>query len=131
MISRPSNIELFFKEVVEQFKRILEVAKNNTLVGIKKRLNFVDNANATWTISDNPNTKSIDISIGEVLTASSAAGLADGDYGDIVVSGVGTVMDIDSNVVGNTELRDSTALSVIGRSVNSVGDPADIAATVD
>lgn len=131
MISRPSNIELFFKEVVEQFKRILEVAKNNTLVGIKKRLNFVDNANATWTISDNPNTKSIDISIGEVLTASSAAGLTDGDYGDIVVSGVGTVMDIDSNVVGNTELRDSTALSVIGRSVNSVGDPADIAATVD
>lgn len=131
MISRPSNIELFFKEVVEQFKRILEVAKNNTLVGIKKRLNFVDTSSVTWTIADNPNTKSIDISIGEVLVASSAAGLADGDYGDITVSGTGTVMDIDANVVGNTELRDSSALSVIGRSVNSVGDPADISATVD
>jgi hypothetical protein len=128
MISRPSNIELFFKEVVEQFKRILEVAKNNTLVGIKKRLNFVDTSSVTWTIADNPNTKSIDISIG---TVTSAAGLVDGDYGDIVVSGSGATMDIDANVVGNTELRDSSALSVIGRSVNSVGDPADIVASVD
>ncbi len=129
MISRPSNIELFFKEVVEQFKRILEVAKNNTLVGIKKRLNFVDNTNATWTISDNPNTKSIDISISEVLVASSAGGLADGDYGDVIVSSTGSVMELDANVVGNTELRDSVALSVIGRSPNSAGDPADIAAS--
>ncbi len=128
MISRPSNIELFFKEVVEQFKRILEVAKNNTLIGIKKRLNFVDTPTATWTIADNPNTKSIDISIGTVALATAASGLADGDYGDIVVSGSGAAMDIDANTVGNTELRDSSALSVIGRSVNSVGDPADIVA---
>lgn len=131
MLIRRLDPDLFFKEVIDQFKQILAITKNNVLVGIKKRLNFIDTDTVTWTITDNPNTKSIDISIGEVLTASSAAGLADGDYGDIVVSGVGTVMDIDSNVVGNTELRDSTALSVIGRSTNSVGDPADIAATVD
>jgi len=37
--------------------------------------------------------------------------------------------DIAAGAVGNAELRDSAALSVIGRSANSVGDPADIATT--
>lgn len=54
--------------------------------------------------------------------------LADGDKGDIVVSGTGSVWTIDANAVGDTKLRDSAALSVIGRSANSTGDPADIAA---
>jgi len=35
------------------------------------------------------------------------------------------------NAVGNAALRDSAALSVIGRSANSAGDPADIAAGTD
>ena len=33
------------------------------------------------------------------------------------------------NIVGNTNLRDSSALSLIGRSANTVGDPADITAS--
>jgi len=37
--------------------------------------------------------------------------------------------DIAAGAVGDAELRDSAALSVIGRSANSVGDPADIATT--
>ena len=36
---------------------------------------------------------------------------------------------IAANAVTNTKLRDSGALSVIGRSANSTGDPADISAT--
>jgi hypothetical protein len=36
---------------------------------------------------------------------------------------------IDLNAVSNTIIRDGGALSVIGRSANSTGDPADIAAT--
>jgi hypothetical protein len=39
--------------------------------------------------------------------------------------------DLSDNAVTDTKLRDSAALSVIGRSVNSVGDPADIAAPAD
>lgn len=35
------------------------------------------------------------------------------------------------NAVTDTKLRDSAALSVIGRSANTVGDPADIVAAVD
>jgi hypothetical protein len=53
--------------------------------------------------------------------------VADGDYGDITVSTNGTVWTIDNNVVSDAKLRDSAALSVIGRSANSSGDPADIA----
>lgn len=56
---------------------------------------------------------------------------SDGDKGDITVSSTGTVWTIDANVVSNTKLRDSAALSVIGRSANSTGDPADIAAGTD
>lgn len=52
--------------------------------------------------------------------------------GDVTGSGVGSfATTIASNVVGNTKLRDSVALSVIGRSANSGGDPADIAASSD
>lgn len=39
------------------------------------------------------------------------------------------VHDIAADYVDNTRLRDSGALSVIGRSANSTGDPADISAT--
>lgn len=55
-------------------------------------------------------------------------GVADGDKGDITVSTSGTVWTIDNDVVSNAKLRDSAAVSVIGRSANSTGDPADIAA---
>ena len=54
--------------------------------------------------------------------------LTDGDKGDITVATNGTVWTIDDNAVTNTDLRDSGALSVIGRSANTTGDPADISA---
>lgn len=62
--------------------------------------------------------------------------------GNVTGSGVGTLTSlgngtasfattIASDVVSNTMLRNSAALSVIGRSANSTGDPADIAAGSD
>ncbi len=47
---------------------------------------------------------------------------------DITIADNGAVV-IAANAVTNTKLRDSGALSVIGRSANSTGDPADISAT--
>lgn len=41
------------------------------------------------------------------IESMSAGVLADGDYGDITVSGTGTVMSIDAGVVGTTELADT------------------------
>lgn len=49
--------------------------------------------------------------------------------GDVTKTAGGTALTIAANAVTNLHLRDSTALSVIGRSANSGGDPADIAAT--
>ena len=57
--------------------------------------------------------------------------IGDGDKGDITVSGSGSTWTIDNNAVSDADLRDSAALSVIGRSANSTGDPADIAAAND
>jgi hypothetical protein len=77
---------------------------------------------------------------GHVLTADSTApygvewaaaaggGVSDGDKGDITVSASGATWTIDNNAVTDAKLRDSAAVSVIGRSANSTGDPADIAA---
>lgn len=63
--------------------------------------------------------------------ASIPSTVADGDYGDITVSGVGTAWTIDANVVSNAKFRQSAALSVVGRSANSTGNVADIAAGTD
>lgn len=49
----------------------------------------------------------------------------------VVAFGTVDTAGITANAVTNTVLRDSAALSVIGRSANSTGDPADIAASVD
>src|SRR5690606_19245162 len=57
--------------------------------------------------------------------------IAEGDYGDISVSDEGATWTINENVVTDEKLRDSAALSVIGRASNSTGDPADIVASVD
>lgn len=101
MLIRRLDPDLFFKEVVDQFKQILTITKNNILVGIKKRLNFVDSSRVTWSITDNATNKSIDIGVSALhadtaTSSTSAAGLTDGDYGDVVVSSSGTVMTVDS-----------------------------------
>jgi hypothetical protein len=56
-----------------------------------------------------------------VATSGSAADLT----GTIPAGSIG------ANAISDTKLRDSAALSVIGRSANSSGDPADIAAATD
>lgn len=59
----------------------------------------------------------------------SAGSVPDGNYGDIsIASGVWNIV---PDVVGDVELRNSAALSVIGRSANSSGNPGDIAAAAD
>lgn len=46
--------------------------------------------------------------------------------GDVTASAGNNATTIAANAVSNTKLRDSAALSLIGRSANSVGDPGDI-----
>ncbi len=52
----------------------------------------------------------------------------DGLYRDVTKAAAGTALTIATNAVTDAKLRDSAAVSVIGRAANSSGDPADIAA---
>jgi hypothetical protein len=52
--------------------------------------------------------------------------LPDGNYGDVTVGGGGTSIELNPDVVGNAELRNSGPLSVIGNPTNVAGDPSDI-----
>lgn len=72
--------------------------------------------------------------IGDAIDIRGPAGTAsipDGDKGDITTSAGGDTWQINAGAVGNSELRDSAGLSVIGRAGDTNGDPADIAAGAD
>jgi len=66
-------------------------------------------------------------------------GLSDGDYGDITVSGSGTVMNIDAGVVGTTEIAGDSVTHakyqnigtdrLLGRDTAASGDPEELTVT--
>ena len=58
---------------------------------------------------------------GEWVAAGAGGGLADGDYGDVTVSGTGTAIAIDNNAVTFAKMQDIGAGTVIG--ADSAGDP--------
>lgn len=62
-------------------------------------------------------------------TINATGGVSDGDKGDITVSGSGATWTIDNDTVSDAKLRNSAGCSLIGRSANSTGDPADIVAS--
>lgn len=113
-------------------------ADNNAWAASRGALQFYDGTANTFLIgalvSDAPSNGQVPTwNTGGTITweTISGSGIADGDKGDITVSGSGGTWTIDSDVVSNAKLRDSAGLSVIGRSANTTGDPADIAAAND
>lgn len=53
------------------------------------------------------------------IAATGGGGLVDGDYGDITVSGTGTVMNIDAGVVGTTEMADDAVTFAKFQNINT------------
>lgn len=72
---------------------------------------------------------SLDLGIPRGNTGASGA-LSDADYGDIVVSGTGSVLSVDSNAVSNTKLADMAQATIKGRAAGAgTGDPTDLTAS--
>lgn len=68
---------------------------------------------------------------GIVTVVSGSLGTPAALSGDVTTSGGGLVTTIANDAVTNAKLRNSAALSLIGRAANTGGDPADIAAAND
>jgi len=89
------------------------------------------------TITTGDADRTLTLSGNTTLSGGTHSGTNTGDQtitltGDVTGSGTGSfAATITANAVTDTKLRDSAALSVIGRSANSTGDPADIAAGSD
>ena len=71
------------------------------------------------------------ITDGGVITLTDERVFAGVNVDGVTLQAVGGILSVTNNGIGNAQLRDSAALSVIGRAANSVGDPADIVAGTD
>lgn len=69
--------------------------------------------------------------VGDTVTVSATgSGIADGDYGDITVSGGGAVLTIDTGVVTYAKIQDVSATSrVLGRITSGSGDVEELTGT--
>ncbi len=89
---------------------------------VRRRINFIAGANVTITPSDDGVNEEVD------LTIASAGGggggsLADGDYGDITVSGTGTALTIDNDSVTYAKIQNVSATDkLLGRFTAGAGD---------
>lgn len=85
-------------------------------------------ADTQWTCTNNtaPTLGSTNITFAQVAAAGASYV---GDTTTITLTG--NTFSITTNGIGNTQLRQGTACSVVGRSANSTGNMADIQATVD
>lgn len=99
----------------------LRASKNGVNVGSRSKVNFVEGANVTLTITDDTVNDEIDVEI-----AATSGGLSDGDKGDITVSGSGATWTIDANAVTFAKMQALTAARILGRTDASGGNCQEI-----
>ncbi len=115
------TLPFFLRNGIEQ--RFYE-ANNSNYVGFKAG---TLSANTIWTLptTDSTGTQALVSNGSGVLswaTISGGGGLSDGDYGDITVSGTGTVMTIDNNVVSLAKMATMATDSILGRATAGTGN---------
>jgi len=95
-----------------------------------RTFNLADTAATPGTYGDDGQFTSITVDAQGRITNIALGGLIAIDADQVATGTFGTAS-IANNAITDAKLRDSAALSVVGRSANSLGDPADIIATFD
>jgi hypothetical protein len=84
-----------------RLERGVEVWFAGNLIAERRRLLLVEGSNVTLTVADDAPNDQVTVT---VASSGGGGGVIDGTYGDITVSGVGTVWDVAAGVVTTTEL---------------------------
>lgn len=127
-----NDLRALLHELQDYVNKLIGVRTDTTLVGRRPQLNFMEGANITLTVEDSDADDEIQVTI--AAPNPSGATLADGDYGDVTVSGGGTSIQIDASAVGTTEIANDAVTfakmqnvsegTIIGRLIGSgTGDP--------
>lgn len=99
-----NDLRALLHDVQDYVNQLIGVRAESSMVGRRPQLNFVEGANVTLTVEDVAADDEIKVTI--AAPNPSGATLADGDYGDVTVSGGGASIQIDASAVGTTEVAD-------------------------
>lgn len=107
----------------------ITIAKNGTTVGAEPAINLIEGSNITLTVADNILTNSIDVTID---ASGGGGGLPpDGTYGDVVVSGAGSVWTVtDDTSNQQVAVYEDTFLRGTRPSLNFYDDGGPVSITV-
>lgn len=119
---------LALKDAVLTFSTGLTRTTNTVTVNTTQNIAKLSNLTSNGFVKTSGGDGTLSVDANTYLTGNQAVTLS----GDVTGSGATSITaTVANNAISNTKLRDSAALSVIGRSANSTGDPADISAGSD